>query len=218
MAFPSPHLRVTWFGDAWNSVEEWSTGLRIDGETMPDATQMTALDTAFNALYVNTALGTSGGTRYLGLKVAPQTEDGLYGDGVNSLEKIRVTPTAGPGLVGVPQNTIAATLTTALSRGLANEGRMYLPCTNHKAAVDGRITIVQAEAIRAAMITFLDAVNDVGIGRITVYSRGRKEGGTYGPGAAHAVTGVRIGRVIDTQRRRRNHLAEEYVTGVISPT
>lgn len=210
MTYPSSHLRVTWFGDAWMQQEEWSTGLRLDGTTLPTTAQMDALDTAFQTLFSSSAAKTSYGARYWGVKVAPQNSEGLYGETGQAVEKIRpaVHFTANSG--GLPQATLAVTLTTGTLRGLANEGRMYLPATSHLPSDDGRITLAQADALRSVVVDFIVAVNAVGLGPVTVFSK-------VGTGAKRAVNGVRVGRVIDTQRRRRNQISEEYRYAAVPP-
>lgn len=210
MPFPRPHLKVTFFGDGWSQQEEWSTGLRLDGQTMPTDAQMTSLENAFVALFGNSALVTSQHVRYLGCKVAPQDVSGLYGADGNAKEKLRTTPLAGTGTGGLPQATVVATLTTASPRGLANEGRMYLPSTGMLPIADGRVMATTATGVATAVVTFLNAVDAIGIGNVAVFSKTRE-------GAARDVTGVRVGRVIDTQRRRRNHIPELYVTAATNP-
>ena len=215
MPFPNPHLRVTWFGDGWSQQEEWSTGLRINGVVMPTDAQMTSLDSAFSALFADAALSTSGAVRYLGCKVAPQDVNGLYGNTGVAKEKIRATPQALPTTAtGLPQATVVATLTTATPRGRANEGRMYLPATWKVASADGRISSGDATAIATAVVTFINAVDAVGLGAVSVFSKGNL---LTPAGAVRDVKGVRIGRVIDTQRRRRNRIAEMYVLAATAP-
>lgn len=206
MPFPRPHLRVTWFGDAWAQQEEWSTGLRLDGTTLPTPSQLEALDTAFAILFSGPGVAPANGVRYLGVKVAPQDVNGKYGAEGQAVEYIRPAPLTANFGTGLPQATMVATLTTATPRGLANEGRMYLPATVHRAAPDGRVVEGVATDLLSAMQNFLPAVDAVGIGQVTVFSATRA-------GAARDVTGVRIGRVVDTQRRRRNRIAELYVSG-----
>jgi hypothetical protein len=195
-------------GDAWSQQEEWSTGLRIDGVAMPTPAQMTSYDTAFAALFSSSALQTAAQVRYLGVKASPQNVDGKYGAEGLSVERLRPTPLDGGTGGALPQATIAATLTTITPRGAANEGRMYLPATAMKPAGDGRITVAEALAIANAVATFLSAVNNAGAGRATVFSKGTP---TAPGGAARQILAVRVGRVIDTQRRRRNQIAELYV-------
>jgi hypothetical protein len=180
---------------------------------MPSAAQLTSLDNAFATLFSGTSLSVLSAVRYLGLKVSPQNVEGQYGgDSVNAVEKLRTTPLVGAGAAGLPQATIVASLKTAMPRGLANEGRMYLPASARMPDATGRLPVQTAEQIASAVATFVSSVNAVGLGNVTVFSKTRE-------GAARAVTGVRLGRVVDTQRRRRNQIAELYVdaTTAVAP-
>ncbi len=212
MPFPSAHQRIVWFGDGWTQQEEWSTGLRVNGTVPPTAAQLEALDNAFAPLMNSLNIFVTNSVRYLGVKVAPQDVNGLYGVDGQARERLRETPIIGGGQGGLPQATIVATLTTATPRGLANEGRMYLPATGRTAGADGRIAEGMANGIRQDIITFIAAVEAVGIGTVSIFSKGTP---TQPGGAVRDVTGVRIGRVIDTQRRRRNSIAELYVSGAV---
>jgi hypothetical protein len=211
MPFPRAHTRIAWSGIGWNSQEEWSTGLRLDSVAVPTAAQMSSLSAAFVTLYNSAALQTSSGLTYLGLKAAPVTVDGKYPAGASAVEWVHPTGIGTSHPSGLPQATIAVTFTTATKRGLANEGRMFLPATSLTPSSDGRITNAQATSIANAVVSFVNAVDAVGVGSATVFSQVRE-------GAARDITGVRVGRVIDTQRRRRNNIAEMYVTAATGPT
>jgi hypothetical protein len=178
---------------------------------MPTPAQLTSLDNAFASLFSNNGLSVVAAIRYLGVKVSPQNADGLYGGDANAVEKIRAAPLVGPGVGGLPQATIVASLKTATPRGLANEGRMYLPSSSRMPEVNGRLPSSTAEVIANLVATFISSVNAVGLGDVTVFSKTRE-------GAARKVTGVRLGRVVDTQRRRRNQITELYVDATTAVT
>ena len=68
---------------------------------------------------------------------------------------------------------------------------------------DGRISASEALEALNQITSFLDVINAASGGSAIVASKERT-------GAQHTVTGVRIGRVLDTMRSRRTSLAEEY--------
>lgn len=203
MPYPAPHTYVTWFGDAFSGAEEWQVGLRLAQPfTVPTTAQLQALDAAFATLVgANVAFPT--GRRYLGLKVAPQDVNGRYPDGVDAVEYLRPVPVNGAGGTSYPQIALVLSLRTARSRGYASNGRMYLPSAHPIVAGDGLISAANASNSAAGGAAFIGAVNDVGLGVASVMS-------TVGTGRVEAITGVRVGRVMDTQRRRRNQLPESY--------
>lgn len=111
------------------------------------------------------------------------------------------SPAAG-SLNGPPQLTLAITLATDSPRGLAHRGRVYPP-TVFDCGTDGRAP-ANLTFCRDAFKDLLVAINAAGGGNVVVYSGVR---GTQ----VNVVTGVKLGRVVDTQRRRRRNLQEEYI-------
>lgn len=108
---------------------------------------------------------------------------------------------AGTMVNGAPQLTSAVSLTTDQARGLAHKGRIYPPVACAIGA-DGRSTF-NPDANLAAVKTMFLALNTLGAGNVVVYSGVR---GTR----VNVVNGLKIGKVVDTQRRRRRNLIEEY--------
>ena len=109
-----------------------------------------------------------------------------------------------------PQLALAVTLTTALLRGKGSVGRIFLPYFTHPVGTDGRISASHAEMVRGTSVTFLNAVNAQAPGKIAVF-------GQTGAGTVRPVTGVRVGRVVDTMRSRRRNLQEGYVLAPLVP-
>lgn len=203
MPYPRQHTYVTWFGDAFSQAEEWQVGLRLDQPYEPPSTDtLNALDAAFATL-VGANVSFPAGRRYLGLKVAPQDVNGRYPDGVDATEFLRAVPLSGAASVGYPQIALVLSLRTARSRGYASNGRMYIPSSLSPDAGTGLITASAASNAALAGAAFIGEVNDAGAGVASVMS-------TVGTGRIEPITGVRVGRVMDTQRRRRNGLPETY--------
>lgn len=215
MAFPTAHSLVTWFGDSWQGQEEWQFGLRIDSgfTTSGDPTDanMTGLLEAGEEFMTWSGGLFSRRARLLGVKHAKIGQDGKYvGD---ARERFLDTPAAGAGPAGspdFPQICVVFTTLTNRARGFASRGRFYSPPTAFGVDADGRMTAQMQTACIAQGKAFLEAVNAVGIGPVTVYSQ-------VGEGIAREVTGVRVGRVFDTQRRRRESLPEEYAEAALTP-
>lgn len=207
MPFPAPHRLVTFFGDAYGLRETWQFGLRLADdapEDTPTGSQMDALNSAAQAYLTAGFCSTH---RYLGCKVAPQTVAGKYPDGVNATEKLTSSPVimGGSSQANYPQISLSVTLTTERSRGRGSKGRFYPPTPGYYPDNTGHIIPGDADGCATRAVTFLEAVNDVGLGTVSVMS-------ALGAGSSLPVTGIRVGRVFDTQRRRRAQLAEEYVT------
>lgn len=143
--------------------------------------------------------------------------DGHYTD-PNTIEHVYSPPAAGGSslVYHPPQVAWVVSLTTDLGRGLAHQGRFYLPAPSVEVmASDSMVVAADANALAGSVKTFIEAVADTpgwdfaDPFQVLVMSKG----GTGG--ATHLVTGVRVGRVLDTQQRRRRDLAENYVTSPI---
>lgn len=210
MPYLRDHSRVTWFGDAYTASEIWQVGVRLDGTTVPTEAQMDALNTAFSTFWDTVAAGSPTTHRFLGSKWAPQDVNGLYGLG-EAVERFLAVPNAGQLGGGYPQICSVYSLRTARPRGLASNGRIYMPSATTVDPVDGRQTENSAIQKSTAGALFVSDVNAVGLGQVAVFS-------TVGAGLIEPVTGVRVGRVMDTQRRRRNALDEAYPAEALLPS
>lgn len=111
------------------------------------------------------------------------------------------------------QTTMAVTLDAGFpSKG--RFGRFYLPTICTPVEDTGLIALAPAELMKTAIVTALSDMSnlpgpDVGFGLVVVGSTG--EGGSMRP-----VESVRLGRVIDTQRRRRRQVQEAYISSSFS--
>lgn len=103
---------------------------------------------------------------------------------------------------GLPQATVAMSLTTALARGLAHQGRVYPP-TCVAVQADGRMAADLSTQMMSSFKTLILALNAANAGKVVIFSGVR---GLWW----QQVLGVKCGRVVDTQRRRRRNLIESY--------
>jgi hypothetical protein len=214
MPYPRAHTLLTFFGDAWAAVEEWSTSLRVDSATLPTVAVLDSVAARWATFHANASAGISPNARFLGVKAAPIGADGRYAPNGLSVTSLRPSPVIGGAtFAGAPQLSMVVTLNTDLIRGKGSVGRMYLPACGIPAGSDGRITVANAQALAGAAATLLTDLNGLLEGDLAVFGAGLS--GT-GPGSVRDVIGVRVGRVIDTQRRRRNQLDEGYVTSPVT--
>lgn len=211
-------------------MEEWSTGFYMgltDGDaTDPGTDAAAALAVHWTTFFTGATTGVATAYKTDQIKVSQ-----LETDGDVDLDMIDIYDYS-PHITGVsggaplpPQITLAATMTSDNQRGLAAKGRMYLPGINYPVVTaNPRIGNTERDAIRTALKTFFDAVNaNVDIPNYVILaSKGRKLNGptpgeySYIGGKLAAVTGIRVGNVYDTQRRRRGDVPEEYATGVLA--
>lgn len=225
------HLRITWGGKLPGN-EDWSCSINmaaVDGlatitgnNNFIDAmdTSGAFLDSVATAVSdyhtrATTHIAASGKLTYV--KVAKIEVDGRYPADYNASEHVFSSIGGGGGNEAIPnQIALAVSLTTDVTRGPAHRGRFYLPVPAAFAVpTDGLISASVATDVTASTRTFLEALSDFpGIDtpvspEVVVMSR------KSGAPRTREVTGVAVGRVLDTQRRRRRSLPETYSHDVV---
>lgn len=203
MPYPNPHALLTILGDAYGGSEIWQTGLRLATPGEPDTATMEAIDAAVTTFLQTTALRFPSGFRYIGLKFAPQDVNGRYPAGTDATEWLRPTPLAGNVSGGFPQIALVTSWRTSRTRGYASNGRSYWPSVQVINATTGRFPASEGLAVATAAANLVAAIRDTTIGVPSVMS-------TVGAGLSEPIIGARVGLVMDTQRRRRSAIAEEY--------
>jgi hypothetical protein len=120
------------------------------------------------------------------------------------------TPVAGGSSAKPPaQNALAVSTTTGFSRGRAHQGRWYLPIPGAVLADDGRIDPTATSYIlqsSRAFVTQLNAALSPWVASVV---------SNVGPGEQRTITGLKVGRVMDTIRSRREKFDEDYVIGPV---
>jgi len=200
----------------FSGTENWSTGFFLGNR---DATagvpNQEAVDTVRDLweTFMETALvSISNRYTFTACKMASLADTGhtIEDEVVYSYPTTTVTGANGTATLP-PQCSLVATLTTVRPRGRASKGRMYLPGIAATIDANGKINSVTRGAIADALKTFFDSIN----GNFNM--PGKVILASEGVGLLPAltaqnewVTGLRVGDVIDTQRRRRNGLVELY--------
>lgn len=201
------------FGSASAPIEEWSFGLRCSGNVAAASLQSTA-NAALVAYELEMGQGMRTDTHLTRVRVANITGteasqgagrialngDGSYqladatGDVAGSVSAVTPLPT---------QTALVASLITSRN-GPTGKGRIFLPFPGVDLDAGRLVTVGAAESIRDRVVDFLSTLNSIGtLGPVSVVSS---------LGYTSPVTGVRVGRVPDTQRSRRNRRDEGYVT------
>ena len=217
MAYNQRFYRISWIFAVLGSDEIAITDINVASQTagwtpgdpnsnFTDADCAT-LANAYTAMVGTTGVRWADYSSLTGLKVAAINLDGSYI--YDPKVYTDVSPVhGGTSDIAVP-STIAVSLFAAGSLGAGNRGRMYLPHTSFATIASRPFAVASvATALAAAGVTFVHAVNTVVAGYtgapvVSVMSQA-------GSGSHKPVTRVRVGNVVDTQRRRRNRLQEAY--------
>jgi hypothetical protein len=206
-------------GTMFNGAEIWSTGFWVGhedadvGEVLPAAAS--AVATAWQTFFTGNH-GFSNAWKTNQIKIARIDQDGsTMTDQVEYY--VYGTPITGANGGGSfpPQIAVVGTMISSNVRGLAAKGRMYLPGINYGLSnTDGLIPTTEQGNIANGFNTFLSSVNESADvpGAVILASKGRNPLGFPTVGVNKNVEHIRIGRVYDTQRRRRNALSEQYVS------
>jgi hypothetical protein len=230
--YPEQHQYLTVIGDSYSAAERWQFGLRLSDGGVSNQVTAEAISDDVEAWWRGAAPYIAGTDQFLSTnthrltecKVARIQQDGTYPDNDPSYSHFFLPPIVGQVVHSdfqIAQESVAVTLTTALPRGYASKGRIYLPPSYHYApAADGLLTVADATALANSVRKLINAINaNTVVGNVMIYSKGkgvpsynqarnRIEYTWPNAGASQVVTGVRVGRVVDTQRRRRRSLAE----------
>jgi hypothetical protein len=224
MAYPDSFHRLVIMGTVYSDI--WNTTLTIaPDETAvevvePTEALVTAVANAVAAWYpdgTGTGLRASQSHKLTGIKLNRIDTAGHYQDGVTH-EHLFSSPIAGAFSANPPaQLATVLSLRTAVERGQASKGRMYLPPCEGFTSVDvttGIATIANAQRVATAGAALIDAINDAYNAAFPDFSAMEVAvGSNAGSGLFRRVTRVSVGRVPDTMRSRRSSLSElpEYV-------
>lgn len=208
--------RITLRGTMFGGAEEWSTGFFI-GQEGADAQELTqaGLDqirVAWEAFFTNATSWISNRYQFLEAKSALIADTGFtILDSVKySQASANVYGAAGTGHLP-PQCSVVLTLLSDRPRGKASKGRMYLPGYAGGIGTNGKIDGATTGAIATNAKTFFDSfAADADVpDQLILAAKGT--GPVPGLTAQNDfVETIRVGDVVDTQRRRRNGLVESY--------
>lgn len=214
MTYPGNFLRLVASGTLYGGIETFSFSMSIvpdfpggEIDQSPDAVPagiVSAFSDWFASPYISNA------ARLTVLKLNEIGPDGRYvSTGNTVLHDYGPTGPAGTGTVKIaPQIALAVTLRTARSRGRAHAGRFYVPVPAMTLGEDGRVPDGQVVNFLTTTVTLLNEINEALPGfRIGVAS-------DIGTGEFEEVTGVTIGRTLDTIRSRRTSIPEGYPSPV----
>ena len=218
MAYAHKVCRVTFSGKMWSGQEEWSTGLFLgmvdDDSSAPTQEQADAAAGAFKTMFTHGNMKIANAYTFEKVKLA---SIGTNGQTIAN-EVVYATPPGGIGTGAATtghhpsQCSLVVTLASERPRGVASKGRMYLPGT--AVNIDnGRIPTADRTNMSGILATFFDTFVDQFF-YPGVLILAAKESGPAGifPPQNDAVSKIRLGDVVDTQRRRRNGLSESYTT------
>lgn len=223
MAFADKVIHVTMSGAMLGGAEEWQTGFYVGlAQGTVDAPSQEFVDGIRDLweTWFETAGHVHQSYTFTQVKAARLNIGGLYdGSGVVTSNPAAAVIGNYQGQVMPPQIALVATLIAGSGKGLAGKGRMYLPGVSGGIDSTGHLTGTYTQQIATNLATFFNGVNALASNPGVVINASRGQKNFAGLGARNVpINGIRVGNVYDTQRRRRNALAETYSTAVVTDT
>jgi hypothetical protein len=211
-------VHITLSGTMFGGNEEWATGFYV-GKMSADAapptqTYIDGVRDAWQTFFTTAANGISNYYTFTQAKATLLATDGKkdVGTDVQVAYPAAAVYGGGSGAPFPPQIALVATLIAGSGKGLAGKGRMYLPGVRFNLDANGYISNSDALAVATNLRLFVNAVNGLtaGSGNVVI-NASQGNASLLGINARNLpVNGIRVGNVFDTQRRRRNGLAESY--------
>lgn len=214
MAYDKVHYLLAWGGTM--AAETWVNTLRLDASfVLNDREQEEeALDEYAAVIQAWHTSGGAIGSRALlrWVKLNAIMPTGKYRETYTNLYELPAPAAGGQQTLYPNQISLVATLTTGASRGLASRGRLFLPCPAAPIVQpEGTMSATVAAGVAVAVAGFINNLNAVRpLARVSIFSDTRE-------GAHREVTGVEVGRVLDTMTSRRTSLDENRQAAVVSP-
>lgn len=212
------HIKITLLGVLTDTEEIFSTGFRVGAETTNvDQTQwdsinevvMDNIGSAAIALWTNQDTRIPNQWALTSIKFAwVDREDNYLADA----KEFELPTTGGGGIFGFsPQLALVASLVSSKRKDPGRYNRMYFPTTIPSLYGGAYLNSDQQTDFAQAVSDFITDVNNILAAGVSPLIQARVFSAKW-EGNTLPIVQVRAGRVIDTQRRRRNKLVEDYVT------
>jgi len=222
MAYAHKVVRCTLFGSMYSGAEIWSTGFYL-GSVDADAQNPTeefadAVLSAWEDFFTATNTSISFNWKTHGVKLALLNTNETT-DTANVIQKTYATAIAGQngGSGFPPQVSLVASLLAGLGTQPGDKGRMFIPGIASGLDTTGHATTGYNATIANNLKTFFDEIDASFDAPGTLINASHPAPVIGGPSPVNkSVTLIRVGNVYDTQRKRRNALAESYASATLA--
>lgn len=205
------HLHKVVFGGAIGILDEWSCSLHILNPSAGEIVDSGNIPSALEQWVARTASSINPSAKLDWLKINEiNPADGKYVDPNNPRTYYWVADLAGVADVGPPNFTVAVSTMTDQVRGRGSKGRFFPPTSvpSGQHTADGRLYAAYAAGMATSAAQLITDINGGAEGSCVVFSKIGQ--------VAIEITGVRVGRIVDTQNRRRRSLEEDYQSAAIA--
>lgn len=213
MTYQHPFIKVTFGGTLADGQDIWSCGFHLADRYLTDEQDMWAdvvanqddLATCISDFYNDERTRTPRGAQMEWVKFALIGTDGKY---VQEPILIEESSEGALGLPYVPQVSCVVTMITPKFRDPGKYSRFYLPTVSPSGTLGYKMSNTEAAGVMNAAKDFIEEFNGI-LGSGTPQANLLVAAvSNSGSGHQHDITKVRVGEVLDTQRRRRNSIPE----------
>jgi hypothetical protein len=210
------HMKIVFRGIFLNTPEEWSFSTKWDIEHTGDPDgdigniDATGIRNALTGMLSTASFHSS--TQCTGWRAYEIGSDGRMQGNPRIEEFATADYVKGQASTGAlpPQVSLCVT-TEAENRGPARYGRFYLPGLNVTLGSDLRLSVAQQTDYLNKVVTFTKAVADSIDVPLSPVSTSMVNVSGVGTGTLQTVRNLKVGRVLDTVRRRRGAMDEGYL-------
>lgn len=216
MAYPNNFIKVTFGGSVYNNKDIWVCGVNFGSpsgdlnlEDIAEDIKLRDIPQAVQNWFTSQQAWISSQARLEWVKIAFIGADGKYALDPEIYDyDVTVTGAIGDGYhTPIPQHTTAITFESDVRRGAGRFGRIYPPL-NGMIEADGRVSEANADMMADAAAVMLGHIGSaLSMPELTYIPPIIASQKTL---KHNEITKVKVGRVIDTQRSRRNAFEEEY--------
>lgn len=217
MAYAWTYIKLSWGGSMADGEEIWTCGLHFANQnadvlggawTSIDETVMSDIAEAISTMHGTSGLSIPQDVRLEWVKVALIGRDGRY----EKAPKEHIYPIFKPGgTTGayIPQVATVVTLQSDKYKDPGKFNRYYVPSLGPTGSGDYKHTKAKTDSIAEANSTMLNELNNIFDG-LSGQMGLRAAAVNQRTASYEYITKVKVGSILDTQRRRRNKLVEEY--------
>jgi hypothetical protein len=205
MVYNVPFLRLVLSGELY-SYEQFSMGLNFVGSGQADAPDEVPPDVVDACVdFWSTSSLIARGARLTTLKLNLIGTDGRYErDETVQYDFPSFIPGTGTSWDPPAQIALAVSTTTSSNRGRAHAGRFFVPLPGRQNLPDGLLGAAEAGEMATAAALWITSLN------VALPEWDAHVMSNIGTGTARRITGVKVGRVLDTIRSRRGDFPEDY--------
>lgn len=217
MAYERPFIRVTFGGGIADNNDIWSCGFALANYTETLNYEQWFIEQSANLATIGTLLSTfvshpdtlvPNNAKLFWAKMALIGTDGKY---MREAVETQLNSGGARNVAYSPQDALVIGLVSSKWKDPGKNNRFYLPTIGPSAVNAWKLTPQEQEGVVAQAVTLFNEINDQVDGGMPGWSARVGVVSDSGAGSQLAAQDVRVGAIVDTQRRRRNKLNEDYV-------